>query len=33
MKKYFVWLMIAGFGAWLYNEYRKTKTQFNPKLK
>ncbi len=33
MKKYFVWLIIAGFGAYMYNEYRKTKDQQKPKLK
>lgn len=33
MKKYFVWLIIAGFGAWLYNEHRKAKNAAKPKLK
>jgi hypothetical protein len=33
MNKYLIWLIIAGFGAWLYNENRKNNTGKKPKLK
>lgn len=33
MKKYIVWLILAGFGAWVYNEHRKATTAKKPKLK
>jgi hypothetical protein len=33
MNKYIVWLIIGGFGAWAYNEYRKEKNATKPKLK
>jgi hypothetical protein len=33
MNKYFVWLIVAGFGAWIYNQHQKEKKRTNPKLK
>jgi hypothetical protein len=33
MKKYFVYLIILGFGAWCYNEHKKQTKTNKPKIK
>jgi len=32
MKKLMTYVLIAGIGFWLYNEYKKTQTAKKPKL-
>ena len=33
MNKYLVYLIVGGFGAWVYNEYIKQNSSQKPKLK
>jgi hypothetical protein len=33
MRNIIVWVIVGGFLAWTYNEYRKNKNKENPKVK
>lgn len=33
MNKYLVWLIIVGFGALLYNDYRKNQIRYKAEIK